>query len=72
LPAQISIRSASANGFARFGEPTGLPMYSASEAFEASSKSVTELWCQGIVMAYNVVGNLRQLCTPLSGKVAKY
>jgi hypothetical protein len=43
LPAQISIRSASANGFCRFKLPIGLPIFPASETFEASSKSVTEL-----------------------------
>jgi hypothetical protein len=38
------IRRASAKGFCRFTNPIGLPMYLASEALEASGKSMTELW----------------------------
>jgi hypothetical protein len=42
-PLKGATRSMSVNGFSRFTEPIGLPMYSASEAFEASKNFMTEL-----------------------------
>jgi len=43
LPLSAANLSKSLTGFSRFKLPIGLPMLPASETFEASSKSVTEL-----------------------------
>ena len=45
-PPSRATRSASVNGFARFNEPIGLPMYLASWVIEDAIRSVKDLRCR--------------------------